>query len=244
MKILKTYLIIFIAALLLVSCGKKEKTYSKAKVEMTGDLFNSLEVTNKARLFMTPNPANKSNWMICASVPMQKIDNKSIRVMHAGVNLLDKNGTKVDPGLMLMAEDMKSVTPVLNSNTFVEKTVVFSTPNGLKKDFSRKEASSLIKKTKQLGLILSTTKISMPTASSNSGAVTLEDLLQQYDIYAKLQLYDSYLRRGESRKAKQLEDQMWTIEKQVQKDPSIPKSVRDAFENYIETREDQIEDKY
>ena len=243
MKILKTYLIIFIAALLLVSCGKKEKTYSKAKVEMTGDLFNSLEVTNKARLFMTPNPANKSNWMICASVPMQKIDNKSIRVMHAGVNLLDKNGTKVDPGFMLMAEDMKSVTPVLNSNTFVEKTVVFSTPNGLRKDFSRMEAARLIKKTKQLGLILSTTKISMPTAS-NGGAVTLEDLLQQYDIYAKLQLYDSYLRRGESRKAKQLEDQMWTIEKQVQKDPSIPKSVRDAFENYIETREDQIEDKY
>ena len=83
----------------------------------------------------------------------------------------------------------------------------------------------------------------MPTPS-NGGSVTLEDLLQQYDIYAKLQLYDSYLRRGESRKAKQLEDQMWTIEKQVQKDPSIPKSVRDAFENYIETREDQIEDKY
>ena len=243
MKIIKTYLTIFIVALLLVSCGKKEKTYSKAKVEMTGDLFNSLEVTNKARLFMTPNPANKSSWMICASVPMQKIDNKSIRVMHAGVNLLDKNGTKVDPGLMLMAEDMKSVTPVLNSNTFVEKTVVFSTPYGLRKDFSRMEAARLIKKTKQLGLILSTTKISMPTPS-NGGAVTLEDLLQQYDIYAKLQLYDSYLRRGESRKAKQLEDQMWTIEKQVQKDPSIPKSVRDAFENYIETREDQIEDKY
>lgn len=244
MKILKTSLTIFIAALLFVSCGKKEKTYSKAKVEMTGDLFNSLEVTNKARLFMTPNPANKSSWMICATVPMQKIDNKSIKVMNAGVNLLDENGTKVDPDFMLIAEDMKSITPVLNSNTYVEKTVVFSTPNGLKKDFSRKEASSLIKKTKQLGLILSTTKISMPTASSNSGAVTLEDLLQQYDIYAKLQLYDSYLRRGESRKAKQLEDQMWTIEKQVQKDPSIPKSVRDAFENYIETREDQIEDKY
>jgi hypothetical protein len=243
MKILKTYLIIFIAALLLVSCGKKEKTYSKAKVEMTGDLFNSLEVTNKARLFMTPNPANKSSWMICASVPMQKIDNKSIRVMHAGINLLDKNGTKVDPGFMLIAEDMKSVTPVLNSNTFVEKTIVFSTPYGLRKDFSHMEAARLIKKTKQLGLILSTTKISMPTPS-NGGAVTLEDLLQQYDIYAKLQLYDSYLRRGESRKAKQLEDQMWTIEKQVQKDPSIPKSVRDAFENYIETREDQIEDKY
>ena len=237
----KNYLVLLLAALLLVSCGKKEKALKKSKVEITGDLANSFEVSNDCRLFMTQNPIDKSKWMLCATVPMQKISNKSVRTMYAGLNML-KGNTKVDPCLILIAEDMKSVTPALNANNYVEQIVVFSTPDGLRKDFSRKEAKRIIKKTKKLGLILSTKKITLPDPEYNG--ITLEDLLQRYDIYDKLEQYDKYLRNGQKKKAKQLEDEMWEIEKQVKNDPSYPRSVRDGFMNYIERKEDQIEDKY
>ena len=37
---------------------------------------------------------------------------------------------------------------------------------------------------------------------------------------------------------------MWAIENQVKNDRSLPKRLRDSFMNYVERREDQIEDKY
>ena len=240
----KNYLVLLLAAMLLVSCGKKEKTLPKNKIELTGDLYSSFEVSNDSRLFMTPSPTDKSKWMICATVPMQKISNKSVRNMYAAVNLLDGKGNKVNPGFMLMAEDMKSVATNLNANNYAEQIVVFSTPDGLKKDFSSKEAKKLIKKTKTLGLILSTTRINLPDSNPEYNGVTLEDLLQEYDIYEKLEQYDKDLRNGQKKKAKQLEDEIWEIEKQVKNDASLPRSVRDGFMNYIEKKEDQIEDKY
>ena len=37
---------------------------------------------------------------------------------------------------------------------------------------------------------------------------------------------------------------MWEIEKKVKADRSLPESLRKRFVEYIENREDQIEDKY
>ena len=257
---MKKYLFIIVAAMLLVGCGKKqavETTIARTNVELMGDLFSSFNVSGDAHLLMVPNPDNKSKWMIRATVPLQKTDSRTIRTMSAAINLLDGNGTKIDEGFMLFAEDINSVLPVLNS-TNTEKTLVFSAPNGLKKDFSCKEASKLIEKVKKFGLTLSASKINPPVNASEQNetisnivetpvvdeSMTLDDLLKQYDIYNKLAKYDYYLRNGQKKKAKQLEDQMWAIENQVKNDRSLPKRLRDSFMDYVERREDQIEDKY
>ena len=52
------------------------------------------------------------------------------------------------------------------------------------------------------------------------------------------------LKNGNSKRAKQIEDQLWTIEKKVKNDYAVPAWLRDQFVDYIEDREDAIEDKW
>ena len=56
--------------------------------------------------------------------------------------------------------------------------------------------------------------------------------------------YEKHLKNRDKRAAKNVEDRMWEIEKKVKADQSLPESLRKRFVEYIETREDQIEDKY
>ena len=81
-------------------------------------------------------------------------------------------------------------------------------------------------------------------AQVNKKPETLNDLLTQYGIYGMLAQYDKYLRKGERIKAKKLEDKLYSIEKKVQNDASLPKWMRDRFVEYIEKKEDEIEDRY
>lgn len=258
---MRKYLIIVLAAFFLVSCGKKEAieaNIAQDKVELMGDLYGSFGVTGDAHLLMVPNPENKSAWMIRATVPIQKIDQKRLKTLSAGISLLDANGTKIDENFILVAEDLNSILPIFNSSPDTEKTLVFSAPEGLKKDFSYKEASSFIEKVKKFGLTLTASKLNIPTgankkettaakdesSSTPDDSMTLEDLLDQYDMYDKLEQYESCLKKGQKKKAKQIEDEMWVIEKKVKADPSIPWNLRTRFMNYIENKEDQIEAKY
>ena len=87
-------------------------------------------------------------------------------------------------------------------------------------------------------------KIKATETQEENKPLTLNDLLKQYGIYGMLAQYDKYLKNGEKKKAKQLEDRLYTIEKKVKNDASIPKSLRERFVDYIEDKEDEIEDRY
>nr|MCR5039377.1 hypothetical protein [Bacteroidales bacterium] len=152
------------------------------------------------------------------------------------------------------------------ANPEAEKTVVFSAGEGMKKDFSYKEASELISKVKKIGLTLNalqkaqttaataattatTTSDTTPQAATvETGStetqpdpMTLNGLLTKYGIYGMLSQYERLLKKGERIKAKKLEDKMYEIEKKVSADKSIPKNLRERFVSYIENKEDEIE---
>lgn len=74
--------------------------------------------------------------------------------------------------------------------------------------------------------------------------MTVDGLCRKHGIYGMLSRYESALRNGDRRGAKRIEDQLWTIEKRVRNDKSIPESVRNGFVRYIENKEDEIEDRY
>ncbi len=74
--------------------------------------------------------------------------------------------------------------------------------------------------------------------------MTLDGLCRKHGIYGMLSQYDKYLRAGNKKAAKQVEDKMWEIEKRVKNDKSIPESLRNSFVRYIEDKEDEIEDRY
>ena len=258
---MKKYLLLLLSALVLISCGNKqpaETSITKNEVDLTGNAFQSFRLGGEVKLLMTPNPDDNSKWMIRATTPLQKADDSRIDEMTAEINLLDGNGTKVREGFSLVANDIASLIPVFNANPNVEKTVVFSAGEGMKKDFSFKEASELIGKVKKIGLTINASQ-SVPdivfqgenaeeqTATETqeeNKPLTLNDLLKQYGIYGMLAQYDKYLKNGEKKKAKQLEDRLYTIEKKVKNDASIPKSLRERFVDYIEDKEDEIEDRY
>lgn len=263
---MKKTLLIVLSALILASCGNDkpvETIVSKNDVDLTGNAFQSFRLGGDVRLLMAPNTDDNSKWMIRATVPLQKVDDRQIDVMTADINLLDGNGTKVREGFILSAEDLSSLIPVFNAASGTEKTIVFSAGEGMKKDFTYKEASALLESVKKISMTLNTaasfvsalasipsttetnetTETSQETTSEKK-PVTLNSLLTDYGIYGMLSQYDKHLKNGDKKKAKQVEDKLYSIEKKVKNDASIPKSLRDRFVDYIEDKEDEIEDRY
>lgn len=263
---MKKYLILLLSALVLFSCDSKqpsETSIAKNDVDLTGNAFQSFRLGGEVKLLMVPHPDDNSKWMIRATTLLQKTDNVRIDDMTAEINLLDANGTKVREGFSLRAEDLASLMPVFNANPEAEKTVVFSADEGMKKDFSYKEASELISKVKKIGLTLNaiqsvqttaattatTTSDTIPQAATvETGStetqpdpMTLNGLLTKYGIYGMLSQYERLLKKGERIKAKKLEDKMYEIEKKVSADKSIPQNLRERFVSYIENKEDEIE---
>ena len=260
---MKKYLLLFLSALVLFSCGSKqpaETSITKNEVDLNGNAFQLFRLGGEVKLLMAPNPDDNSKWMIRATTPLQKADDSKIDDITAEIHLLDGNGTKVREGFSLTANDIASLIPVFNASPDAEKTVVFSAGEGMKKDFSFKEASELIGKVKKIALTINTSKanameVSQPESeeaqstdeaqnNQETKPLTLNDLLNQYNIYGMLAQYDKYLKNGEKKKAKQLEDRLYTIEKKVKNDRSIPQSLRNRFVDYIENKEDEIEDRY
>ena len=115
---MKKTLLIVLSALILASCGNDkpvENIVSKNDVDLTGNAFQSFRLGGDVRLLMAPNTDDNSKWMIRATVPLQKADDRQIGAMTADINLLDGNGTKVREGFMLSAEDLASLIPVFNA---------------------------------------------------------------------------------------------------------------------------------
>lgn len=74
--------------------------------------------------------------------------------------------------------------------------------------------------------------------------MTLDGLCRKHGVYGLLSQYDRHLRNDNGKAAKRVEDQLWAIEKRIKNDKSIPEWLRDQFVEYIEDKEDEIEDRY
>lgn len=261
---MKKCLLLLLSAFILFSCGSKqpaETSISKSEVDLTGNAFQSFRLGGEVKLLMTPDPDDNSKWMIRATTPLCKVSNSKIGDMDAEMKLLDDHGINVREGFSLTANDIASLIPVFNASPDAEKTVVFSAGEGVKKDFTFKEASELISKVKKIGMTINTFQTSReaitpstPSATdtkqvaeeeqTNEKPQTVDDLLKKYGVYGMLAQYDKYLKKGDKKRAKQIEDKLYTIEKKVKNDNSLPQWMRDRFVEYIENKEDEIEDRY
>jgi len=262
----KLFLLLFVAAIM-ASCSNSEPVetrVAKNNVEIAGNSFSSFVLGNDVKLLMAPSPDNSSKWVIRAIVQIQKKDSKQFNDLNIEMNLLDENKLSVRDGFILTGEDITNILPLINSDANAEREIMFSANENSKKDFSYKEAVDILNKTKNLRCSFTTTEPVVEAATPdpepepepeatvekkeapkyNWPPKTINDLCMKYGIYGKMSQYDKALRNGDKKKAKSIEDDMYRICKAVKNDPNVPEWLAKNFKNYVEDREDEIEDKY
>lgn len=252
---MKKHFLLLFALLALVACTEKqpEECYvPKSTVEFAGNAFSAFSLGGDIRFFLTPNPENNSQWAIQAFVPVRKEANMQFKSLDMDITPLDERNLRIRDGFTLVGEDLPNLLPVYNSAEGVEKTIMFSIPADGKRDFSKKEALDLLQKIKGARMSFNVldpetpaeVPVEVAAADEKKEPVTLNSLCVQNGVYGLLARYESALKNKDKKGAKKIEDQLWAIEKRVGNDTSIPKSLRDRFKDYIEDREDEIEDKY
>lgn len=260
----KLFLLLFVAAVM-ASCSNSEPVetrVAKANVEIAGNSFGSFKLGSDVKLIMSQSPSEKSKWNIKATVPIQKIDPKQFSDLTIEMNLLDENKLNVHDGFSLTGEGIANVLPLINNDPNVERDIVFTASENSKKDFTYKEAVDILNKTKSLRCSFTTSEPVVEAATPepepeeevvvekkeepkyNYPPKTVNDICMKYGIYGKMSQYDKALRNGEKKKAKRIEDDMYEICKRVKKDPNVPEWLAKNFKDYVEDREDEIEDKY
>ena len=240
--------------LLAASCdfgAKPAELYiPKNTVEFAGNAFSSFSLGSDVKLYTAQNPDDKSQWVVQAVVPVRKETKGQISGLSIDLVPQDDHGIRVRDGFVLHGEDLDNLVPVYNSADGVERTIVFSvSEGGVKKYFTRSEAKDLVDRTKgvrmDFNLVSGAASTAAPEASASTEyPMTLDGLCRKYGVYGLLGQYDYALAHGQKSRAKQIEDKLWSIEKKVQNDYTVPEWLRDKFEDWIEDREDQIEDKY
>ena len=256
---MKRILILAAVAALALSCSEEKSTelyVPKNTVEFAGNAFTDFSLGADVKLYATPNPDNKKQWLVQAVVPVRKETKAKVNDLDIRLTPLDDRGIRVRDGFAMEGEDLEHLVPVYNAGDGVERTIVFSVAeDGVKKYFTLKEANELLSKVKGIRMDFTVSnpqpaaaaKSSSAAASSSSSSsepLSLNSLCNQYGVYGLLSQYESALKNGNSKRAKQIEDQLWSIEKKVKNDYAVPAWLRDAFVEYIEKREDDIEDKW
>lgn len=248
-------LFLLLAGLLVIvtSCTNTQAVESllpAESIDVAGNAFQAFKLNGDVKLLATPAPNNSSKYTLKATAPLQAAATVTGPV-RLQLTLLDENGIRIGNGFILEAEDLENILPVLNASPEAEKTVVFSVV-GDNQEYSQKEAAELISKVKKIRMTVLTEEPVTPitpvdtttVAEDEKQPLTLNSLLKEHNIYSLLGQYDYWLKKDEKKKAKKVEDQLYDITKKVKKDETIPEWLRDKFEEYIEDREDAIEDKY
>ena len=254
---MKKVIILLSVALLALSCGggnqSAELYVPKNTVEFAGNAFTAFSLGADVKLYTTQNPDDKSQWTIQGVVPVRKEVKGPIQDLSIHLTPVDDRSIRIRDGYVLEGEDLHNLVPVFNSADNVERTVVFSVmKDGLKKYFTKKEAAELLSQTKGIRMDFNVSgpigqaevAPAEPEKPQESYPMTLDGLCRKYGVYGLLSQYESAIRNGQSSRAKQIEDRLWAIEKRVKNDYNIPEDLRDRFKDYVEDREDEIEDKY
>lgn len=223
----------------------------KNTVEFAGNAFTSFSLGADVKLYTAQNPDNKSQWVVQGVVPVRKEVKGNISGLSIDLVPLDDRGIRIRDGFVMHGEDLDNMVPVYNSADGVERTIVFSvSEDGRKKYFSGEEAAELISRTKGVRMDFNVddpmaAKTLTPSSSADEEfPMTLDGQLRKYGVYGLLARYNTLLARGDKKGAKGVEDQLWSIEKQVKNNYNIPEWLRDRFVDYIEEKEDEIEDRY
>lgn len=237
--------------MLLSACNSapKDVLISKNNVEFGGNAFTSFALGSDVKFFLTPNADNPSKYMIQASVPVRKEVSGVIPGLEIELIPTDDRGLRVRDGFVLKGEDIDNMLPVFNAGERIEKTVVFSVEENGKKDFTSKEAAELLKKITGVTMNYNikngeVTAVEEKKEEKPIDLNTVDGLCRKFGVYGLLGQYDYALRHGNKKQAKNIESRLYSIQKQVKADKSIPEWLRDAFDDYVEDREDAIEDKY
>lgn len=253
---MKKVIILLSVALLALSCGsdKSAELYvPKNTVEFAGNAFTAFSLGADVKLYTTQNPDKKSQWTIQAVVPVRKEVKGPIQDLRINLTPVDDRSIRIRDGYVLEGEDLQNLVPVYNSADNVERTIVFSVmKDGLKKYFTKKEAAELLSQTKGVRMDFN---VSGPVGKAEEVAaepekpaeeypMTLDGLCRKYGVYGLLAQYESAIRNGQDKRAKQIEDHLWDIEKRVKNDYRVPEWLRNRFKDYVEDREDEIEDRY
>ncbi len=249
---MKKLFVLFCFTALAWACGSDKPTelyVPKNTVEFAGNAFTSFSLGADVKLYTSQNPDASKEWTVQAVIPVRKEVKGAIDGLSINLVPLDERGIRIRDGFVLEGEDLANLVPVYNSADNIERTIVFSVAqDGVKKYFTKKEAEKLLANTKGV-------RMDFNVASSKGVAAvaeqpkqenpnTLDALCKKYGVYGLLSQYESALRNDNNRRAKQIEDQLWSIEKKVKNDGSVPSWLRDRFVEYVEDREDQIEDRY
>lgn len=235
----------FLLMIIITGCDNSkpvESVLPSDDIEIDGNAFQAFKFNGDVKLLASPAADNSSKWTLKAIVPMQKAEKAGTITgpVTLQMNLLDENGINVGEGVCLEAENMDNIIPVLNSSSEASKNVVFSINGESDKEYSHKEIKNLIDKAKKIQLTVQSEK----PVKMNGSAMTLNDLLLQHDVYKLLGQYDYWLKKDDEDRAEKVEDRLHEICKKVKNDESIPESLRKRFRDYIEDKEDEIEEKY
>lgn len=267
----KTFFLYVFAAVLVCACSSSqpEECYiPKNTVEFAGNAFSSFSLGADVKLYTVQNPENSAQWTVQAVVPVRKEISTPIAELTIDLVMLDDRGVRLRDGFVLQGEDLPNLLPVFNAAENVERVIVFSVPAGDGKYLSASDASQLLEMTKGVRMnfnVLAEPEPEpepvpemvsekpapvKPVAEKPQPAVTTEypmtvdGLCRKYGVYGMLSQYEQAFKNRNRRGAKQIEDKLWTIEKRVKADNSIPERVRNSFVKYIERTEDEIEDRY
>lgn len=250
---MKKLFVLLCAAFVVAACGNDKPSdlyVPKNTVEFAGNAFTSFSLGSDVRLYTSQNPDAPKEWTVQAVIPIRKEVKGAISGLSINLTPLDDRGIRIRDNFVLEGEDLYNLVPVFNSADNVERTVVFSVAqNGVKKYFPKKEAERLLASTKgvRMDFNIISGNGTVPALSSSAQEefpMTLDGLCRKYGVYGLLGQYDSALRNDNDKRAKQIEDQLWSIEKRVKNDSSVPAWLRDRFVEYIEDKEDEIEDRY
>jgi hypothetical protein len=250
----KLFVLLCVAAMAAACSNNKsaELYVPKNTVEFAGNAFTSFSLGSDVKLYTSQNPDVSKEWTVQAVIPIRKEVKDKIGSLSINLTPLDERGIRIRDNFVLEGEDLYNLVPVYNSADNIERTIVFSVAqDGVKKYFTKKEAENLLAKTKGVRMDFNVfsdngaapaVQSSAPSAEANVN--TLDGLCKKYGVYGLLGQYESALRNDNDKRAKQIEDQLWNIEKRVKNDYSVPAWLRDRFIEYIENREDEIEDRY
>lgn len=245
---MKKLLSAIFAALALSSCVKAPADIyiPKGTMEFAGNGFEAFSLGADVRVYMSPDQDNPKMWNIQAAVPVRKETESIISALDMELALLDDKGIRVRDSFSLMAEEMENWVPVFNSATAVEKTMVFSVPetDGGKKQFSYKQAKAMLEATKGARLSINLEEIVPEETLPEDIPYTLPWLLKKTGVNGLLYQYSSALKKRDLRKAGDIENKIYKIEKDVKANDNYPESLRKSFWNYVENKIEDIDDKH
>ena len=247
---MKKVLLLAAIAILAAACsGAPEEVYvPKANMEFAGNGFTAFSLGADVKLYLSQNQDDNSKWNIQGVVPIRKELEAGLGALSMDMVLLDAHGIRVREGFLLEAEDMANLVPVFNSGPAVEKTVVFSVPEGQKKDFSKKEAQKLLGNVARVQMNINmevAVEEPEPEAVKPSFPANpnVTNLVQYYGIRGILQEYERAYRAKNKPRQKQIQARLDNIYEQIAKHPRGGRKIAGKVEDWTNDMQDGIEDR-